>query len=175
MIAEASFGKQLDEEGFHFVRRYVRSVALHDAALPIDEEFREIPFDRFRPQQSARFPRQLPVERMGVRPAHVDLGEQREGNAVVQPAFALDRLLIARLLTGELITRKAEHAQTLAAVCLVKPLQLPELRREAASSRRVDDDQHISAIDFKCRRFPVNRANFGVVAHVGSNPLVTIE
>ena len=49
---------------------------LRGAAVAADQEFREIPFDLAPQQPAALLARQIVIERMCVRPVHVDLLEQ---------------------------------------------------------------------------------------------------
>src|SRR5271163_1650029 len=104
-----------------------RLVALDDMSPPIDEELREIPLDLvgavgfgadFRngpvevpvlgPEVAGRLFAQVPVERIGIRSVHVDLGEDGEGDVVVHLAEGLDLGVAARLLLLELVTGKPQ-------------------------------------------------------------------
>src|ERR1700729_3920171 len=89
-----------------------RAVALAHLAVPVDQEFGEIPFDGFAAQDSGLLSLEILVERMGTRSVDFDLGKQRECHVVVLGAKAPDLVLAGRFLPSELIARKAEHAET---------------------------------------------------------------
>src|SRR5262249_47813701 len=76
---------------------------------------------------------------------HLDLGEHREGHAVVPLAEGPDLLGAARLLAAELVRREAEDDEAAAGILLVEALEAGVLRREAALRRDVHDERHLAA------------------------------
>ena len=116
--------------------RHGRLVTLDDLSLPIDEELREIPLDlvgAFRfgadfrnrlvevpvlgPEVSGRLSAQVLVERVGIGPVDVDLGEDREGDVVVRLAERLDLGVTARLLLLELVGGKSQDLEAAIGPC----------------------------------------------------------
>ncbi|MNN57388.1 hypothetical protein D3C81_1723750 [compost metagenome] len=69
---------------------------------------------------------------MAVMAVDLDLGAQREADPVVEAAERADLRLAARLLSGELVARQAQHAEAALAVLLMEMLQPGVLRRQAA-------------------------------------------
>src|SRR6185312_15172511 len=122
------------------LRRLVRRIAGHHAALAIDQELGEIPFDRLAAEQAARLAFEPAIERMGVRPIDLDLVEHREADAEIAGAELRDLAGCAGLLCAELIAGKAEHGETAPRQIRVEALETGILRREAAAARGVDDE-----------------------------------
>src|SRR5580765_60868 len=87
----------------------VRRVALDHLSVAVDEEFGEVPFDRFGPQQSGLLLLEILVERRGGVAVHVDLREHRERHAVIDLAEGFDLRLGSWLLLAELIAGKAQY------------------------------------------------------------------
>src|SRR5208282_1971309 len=165
----ASIQHRLDVEAEVF-RLVGRRVAAHDAALPVDQEFGEIPLDRLRAEEAGRFLLQSLIERMGVVAVDVGLGEHRERHVVIVGAELPDRALAARLLMTELVARETQHGKAAAAEATMQRLEPRVLRREAALARDVDDEQRL-AVEIAQRRGPaVNRLqrNVGGEGHEGS-------
>jgi hypothetical protein len=59
-------------------------VPLHDVALSVDQEFGEVPFDGFAPEQPPLLGLEEFIERVRVVAVDLDLGEQGEADIVVQ-------------------------------------------------------------------------------------------
>ena len=74
----------------------------------------------------------------------LDLGRQREGHAVVDPAELLDLVIVPGLLVRELVAGEAEDDESLRAQLLVELLQVVVLGSEAALARRVDDEHRLA-------------------------------
>ena len=68
----------LRDRRFQFFRLGLRRIARHRLAVAADQEFGEIPFDRFAAQQARLGVLEIFVKRMGVRAIDLDLGEHRE-------------------------------------------------------------------------------------------------
>ena len=85
-------------------------------------------------------------ERVRVVAVDVDLGEQRERDAEVALAEALDLGLVPGLLVAELVAREAEHGEALVGVLVLQLLQALVLRREAALRGGVDDEHHLPVV-----------------------------
>src|SRR5690606_19292887 len=75
---------------------------------------------------------------------HLDLGEHREIDPVVERAERPDLLLVARFLVAELIAREAQHHQAALAIIGPQPLQAGVLRRESALRGAVDHQQYLA-------------------------------
>src|SRR5206468_7457118 len=82
----------------------------HHLARTIDQEFGEIPFDRW--TQQARFlALQIVKQRMRACAIDLDLGKHREGDAVIFSAELFDLFGIAGFLVSELVARKSEDRE----------------------------------------------------------------
>src|SRR5450631_1442747 len=79
-----------------------RRMPRHDFAGTIDQEFGEIPFDRWA-QQPGLLVLQILIQRMGVAAIDIDLGEHRKSDGIVAGAELLDLSGIARFLASELV------------------------------------------------------------------------
>src|SRR5690606_14351193 len=95
-------------------------------------------------------------QRMRIRPVHLDLGEHREIDPVVERAERLDLRLVARFLVPELVAGEAEHDQAALAVVGPQLLQARVLRREAALRGDVDHQQHLAGELRQRPRTPVD-------------------
>lgn len=115
-------------------------------ALPVDQEFGEIPFDRLGPQNAGRFVLEPGVERMGVVAVDIDFGEEREGHIETGLAKLADGFGIARFLRTELVARKAENNKTPVLEAPVEFFEAGVLWREAALAGGIDDEQDVAAI-----------------------------
>ena len=112
------------------------------AAVPVDEEFGEIPFDAVAlgivrivfgndllDELAAFFIRFVALERRGfckvlvqrccLVTADVDFRKEREGDAVVEAAELFDVLVIFRILFQELVAREAEDDQAFILIFLI--------------------------------------------------------
>src|SRR5262249_4616203 len=89
-----------------------RRIALLHLPIAANEEFGEIPFDRFGAEKTALFIFKVLVKRVRIRPIDVDLGEHWKGHVISGRTEILDLVGIARLLLAELIARKAQHRET---------------------------------------------------------------
>src|SRR6185437_3080721 len=123
-----------------------RRVTPHHVALAVDQEFGEIPLDRFRAQHARCSVLHELVQRVRVRAIDVNLGEQRKCHVVFRAAEVPDRVSIARLLMPELVAGKAQHLESPGLVRAVQRFQSLVLRRESALRGDVDDQQHLAAI-----------------------------
>ena len=123
----------------------VRRVPLDHAAVATDEELREVPLDPVA-EQAALLALEPREERVGVGAVDVDLGEHREGDAVVDLAELLDLGLGAGLLAPELVAGEAEDDEALVAQLLVERLQPLVLGREAARAGGVDDEDDLAGV-----------------------------
>src|SRR5579875_144374 len=112
--------------------RVRRTIAAHHPALAVDQEFGEVPLDRFRTQHAGCGVFQELVERMRVRAVHVDLREQRKRDVVLRRTEVADFPGVTRLLMPELVARKAEYLEALVPVRAVQRFQSLVLRREPA-------------------------------------------
>ncbi len=92
-----------------------------------------------------QFPGRPLVERVRLRPDHVDLVGQREVD--VEAAFAelLDGVGGARLLPAEIVAGHAQDHQPLGLVLVVERLQPGILGREAALRGGIDHQHHLAA------------------------------
>lgn len=81
---------------------------------------------------------------MGVAAVHVDLGENREADAVIQLAELRNLLIVARLLAAKLIARKAQYLEPFFVVFFAQGLKPLVLRSEAAFAGGIDDEQSLA-------------------------------
>src|SRR5450432_2409591 len=96
----------------------------HDFAGTIDQEFGEIPFDRWA-QQPGLLVLQILIQRMGVAAIDIDLGEHRKSDGIVAGAELLDLSGIARFLAPELVAGKSQNRKAAGAERLVQRLKAP--------------------------------------------------
>src|SRR5687768_2991307 len=94
---------------------------------------------------------------------HLDLREHREGHAIRRSAEFKYPGLGVRLLSAELVARKAKHHETLVAVLPVERFETGILRREATPAGHVDDQQGFPPILAKRLHRSVNPLYFDVV------------
>ena len=109
---------------------------------------------------------------MGVVAVDVDLGEHREGHAVVDLAELADLLLGAGLLAAELVAREAEHDEALVVQVLVERLEALVLGGEAAGARRVDDEDDLAGVVGEVALL-AGQGRGGEVGECGHVPIVT--
>src|SRR5579862_75334 len=145
-IARPCESKRLRDVGLERFGRIVRREARDDAAVAIDEEFREVPLDRLGAEKSRLLVLEITIKRRGAVAIDVDLREHRKRHVVVRLAERRDLLFVARFLSAELVAGKAEHFQALVAILAVEPLEALVLRRESAFARGVDDEQHLALV-----------------------------
>src|SRR4249920_2673307 len=105
MGAEVRTGKILLDH----VRRVRGPIPPEHCPIRPDEELREVPLDRLGAEHALLLTLEIREERVRVRAVHLDLAEERKGDAVFPRAELLDLLVGAGLLAPELIARKAEH------------------------------------------------------------------
>lgn len=100
---------------------------------------------------------------------HVDLGEEREGDAEARVAEALDLGLRAGLLTRELVARKAEHGETAIAVAREEILKPLVVRRQPAARRDVHHERDLALAVRERTIGPIDGARLEVVqgGHAG--------
>src|SRR2546428_11613377 len=131
---------------FGSIRRGARLETFDDLAVAANQELAEVPFDVTRERRLR--PCQRDVERMPLRPVHVNLIEERESDVVLGGAELFDFLVSARLLAHELIARKTKNSEALVLIFLVDSLERFVLRRETALGRDVDDEQDLAFVSF---------------------------
>src|SRR5258705_3307485 len=112
-------------------------------ARTIDQEFGEIPFDR-RAEQARFLTLQIVKQRMRIAAVNVDLGKHRKADGKVGRAKLLDLFGIAGFLVSKLVAGKSENREAARVKRLVQRLEASVLRREAASARGIDDQQHLT-------------------------------
>ena len=88
---------------------------------------------------------QVIVQRVRVRPVHVDLRKHRKRHAVIRLAERADLRFAARLLRAELVAGKAQHHEAPVLVLFVQFLQALILRREPALAGGVHDQHRLAA------------------------------
>src|ERR1700720_2408645 len=115
----------------------------HHLARAVDQEFGKIPFDGRAEQAGLRL-LQILIQRMGVAAIDVDLGKHRKGDGIVAGAELFDLRGVTGLLATELVARKSENRKAARTKFLMQRLETPVLRRESASARGVDDQQHLT-------------------------------
>src|SRR6185295_10218427 len=125
------------------LRPHGRSVASRHPARPVNQELREIPFDRGA-EQAEFFVRQMTVQRMGLAAIDVDLGEHREGHGILRFAELRNLRSVTGFLRAELVAGKTEHGKAAVRILLMQLLQTLVLRRETAGARGVDDQEHLA-------------------------------
>ena len=118
---------------------------LHQRAVAADQEFGEVPLDRFGAQDARRDVRQPLEQRVRLGALDGNLFEQLEAHPVVLLTEGGDLRGVARLLRAELVARKAQHFQALRMEFFV-PLKTRVLRREAAFARRVHHEHHLARV-----------------------------
>src|SRR5690348_9639883 len=141
-----------------------RRVTPHHVALAVDQEFGEIPLDRFRAQHARRGVLEVSIKRMRVRAIDVDLGKQRERHRVLRRTEVADFLGVAWLLVPELVAGKAQHLETAILVRAVQRFKALVLRRESALRGHVDDQQSLAAIRIELLRHAVQQIRFEVIS-----------
>ena len=74
----------------------------------------------------------------------INLAHHGETHTVIELAKLEDLVVVAGVLRAKLVARKAQHRQALAGIAFVEFLQAAELRREAAFTGCVDDQQNLA-------------------------------
>ena len=148
--------KQLAQLSADVFRRYLRVEALDHLTILVHQELGEIPADIFR-TVIVRLLRLEPfIQIGGVRPVHLDLGEQGEVHIVLGGGEFEDLVIGARFLGAELIARKAENGD--AVTFRLEGTQTCVLRREASLAGEVDDQHRLVA---EIRKADIVAANAG--------------
>jgi hypothetical protein len=119
-----------------------RSVPFDHLTGAIDEEFGEVPFNRFTTQQTRSSMGQVLKQGMGVGTIHVNFLEQGEGDTKAGFTEGLDRAIAARFLLTELVTGEAQNHQPLVRILGIQLLQALVLRGKAALTGGIDNQQH---------------------------------
>src|SRR5690348_18432392 len=88
----------------------------------------------------------------------LDLGEQGKAHGIIAAGELQELRLIARLLVAELIAREAEHAEAARPMFSIQRLETGVLRRKAALTRDIDDQQCLSAVAFQGLLFSLDSA-----------------
>ena len=125
-------------------RRHLRLEAGEDFTLLADEELREVPLDVACAVVTRRFARQVAVEIASAVAVDFDLGEQREGCAVLRLRELPDLVVRSGLLRPELVARKAEYAEP--GVALMKGMQTCILRGESSLACEVHHQAHLAFV-----------------------------
>src|SRR3954468_18908530 len=116
-----------------------------DRAVSANQELGEVPLDGAG-QQTPFFALQEPVQRVGAAAVDLDLGEQREADAITGIAEGANIIVAAWLLMTKLIAREGQHAEAPRAKSLLQGLQPLVLRREATARRSIYDQQHRATV-----------------------------
>src|ERR1700753_1449714 len=107
------FLKQLHDRGFQLFRLGLGRIARHGTAVAVDQEFGEIPFDRFGAKDAGLFVAEIAEQGMGIWPLDLDFGEDRKRHAIILLAEGADLFSITRFLLAKLVTGKAQYGQAL--------------------------------------------------------------
>ena len=84
------------------------------------------------------------VDRIGVRPVHLDLCKLIERRVVLERAELVDFVIAPRRLVSKLVAREVEYLKPLLVVLGVELFKPRVLRREATSRGGVDDQDHLA-------------------------------
>src|SRR5260370_230026 len=154
-----------------FFRSCSRRMARDHLARTIDQEFGEIPFDRWT-EQPRFLTLQIIKQRMCLAAIDVDLGKQRKGDGIVGRANLLDLFGVAGLLTAELVAGKSENREAARVKRLVQRLETAVLRRGPASARGVDDQQNLTLEPLQRNVLAGKRLGLEIVntSHPGPSP-----
>src|SRR3954470_19844192 len=94
--------KQFRNRLFQIFRLGLGRVTGDGFAVAVDQEFCEIPFDRFAAQKARLGVLQKSEQRMGIAAVDIDFREDREGHAVILFAKGADLFCLAGFLGAEL-------------------------------------------------------------------------
>lgn len=124
-------------------RRHGR-VPCDDAAVPIDQKFREIPVDSAGPEQTFRLVFEEIIERKRFRTINLDFRKNGKWNIIGCGTELCDFIIASRFLTAELVTRKSKHRKTLRGILGMEVTKPSILRREPALTGRIHDQQDLT-------------------------------
>ena len=158
--------QQLLDIIFYFFRRYAGRKPCRHFALPINQEFGEVPADIARLMLTApcrqpqhRFFQHMPAPILRLLCLQINI-KRRCGCAVdidfVKNFECSTKLRLTdgsnfptalRRLSAKLVARKIQYLQTLLVVTFIKLLQCRILRRQSSARRGVDNQQHLASVN----------------------------
>jgi hypothetical protein len=103
----------------------------------------------------------------------LDLGEHREGHPIFGGRKFENLGVGAGLLSAELVAREREDLKALCGVFVMKRTQTCVLRREASSTRNVDDQANL--IDVRVKRDRFARDRFHAEVGKSRHPLTVVH
>jgi sirohydrochlorin ferrochelatase len=146
-------------------RGHRRLIAANDLTVAPDEELGEVPLDlvgadglgaglldvleqetAVRAEVAGSLGAQVVEQRVGVRPVHLDLAEDREGDVEGGRAEVLDLFVRAGLLAAELVAREAQDLEAARLAIPVERLETLVLRGEATLAGDIDDQQDLTGV-----------------------------
>jgi hypothetical protein len=140
-------------EGFaNLFRRHLRLEARQDLAVFAHQELREVPGDVFVAVRGGVPLLEEPVQVTGAFAVDLDLGEDRKLGAELLPGESQDLVVGPGLLGAELVAGKAEDAEALAAMILVKGTQTCVLGSESSLAGEVHYQADLALVVAECDR-----------------------
>ena len=94
------------------------------------------------------------VQRVGSYAGNARLSEHRKFNAVSQPAEFRDFMVLARLLSAEVIGRKADDDEATVLVFAIERFESFVLMGLTAKARTIDDQHDLAAVLTERLRLP---------------------
>jgi len=134
--------------GADFFRRGLRTPASHRGTRSIDEELLKVPRNLRAVTRAGLLLLEPLVERRSTVAVDIDLGEHRKVDVIFRRCELDDFRVGARLLTAELVAREGQNLEPIAAVLFFERTQTCVLRRQASTTRHVDDETDLT---FKLR------------------------
>lgn len=120
-----------------------------DLAVAADEELLKVPLDHLDAHDAGLLVLEPLVEGVGIVAVHVDLAQDREGDAVVDLTEGLDLIIGAWVLAAELVAGEADDDEVIGVLLLdvlVELLQAGELGGEAALGCGVHDQDDLALV-----------------------------
>jgi hypothetical protein len=135
-------------------------VTFHNIAVPINEKFGEVPFNRTAAEETRALIFEENIEWMGIGSIHIYFGKHGKGHPVVETAEIHDLFFGSGFLSTKLVARKAQYNQPLVDILTVQHLKSIILPGETALACDIDDQNNLSLIKSEFDLLTLNCRDF---------------
>ena len=149
--------------------------SLHDGAVPVDQELLEVPGDVVGLALTGLLLAEPLVERSGTIAVDLDLGEHREGHAVLRRGELEDLLVGVRFLVRELVAWEGEDGEVVVNVEIVERTQTCVLVGEASISGDVDHEADLALVVGESDRVAGDRSHLELVEDSHGHSFVVVN
>jgi hypothetical protein len=138
-------------------------VTFHNIAVPINEKFGEIPFNRTAAEETRALIFEENIEWMGIGSIHIYFGKHGKGHPVVETAEIHDLFFGSGFLSTKLVAGKTQYNQPLVNVLTVQHLKTVILPSEAALASDIDYQHDLTLIKSEFDLLALNCRDLNIV------------